>query len=768
MLRDHYRKSLLTILLFASVPGLIIGLVLFVVSKQQIEQELQEAHQKQMLQTVSNMDDQFSYLERSLAYWAFDPQLNDGLKEFDFIYGYKEIHEIYQTLLVMEGSHPLIERVELFVDGDKPVVFTQERYYDVTVTQSAAYRELLEQDNTLFWSNSFQTALDNKSRNQTFKIAHKMSSQGSKPFGVLIMYLNEKKVQQLMETMTPYPEGITFLVNENMEWLFTQAQSEEMQTLEQAIFEQVQQKEMDRNTFLFVYNNTTYSVIYSYFSRLGEKWVLSSAVPLTSITEPVTLISKIILLVSGALLLFTIIASWFASRSLYSPIDRLTKLIYGSKDRLKSSTHSNEFEMIESRWNNLSRESQTLQQQLEQQIPSLRKGFLLQLLHGHMYSYSEDEIKNQMESMGMDVQQHRYCFIYIQLRGFSKLEGRFSKGDEGLVTFVATNMIEELMSNMKHQADIINFHNLTIGLLVALPDEKTREQFDEEMYRICEEVIRSIEHILHMKATICISRTTNIMKSIPLLLEEAQLATSYRTVNDDHQIIDMEKLNELNEDRSLEYPFELERQVLHAIRTGKEEEAGALVMQFMQQLSLPKANEAIVKQGMLQLLGSIHHLVLQSGLHPYQVYDGVNLYEKLGQLHEIEEITRWFKTKVIQPFIDDISQKQSLHMRSVVEKAAEILQQQYQMDISLDYCADLLKISPFILSKMFKEVMGINFIDYLTAIRLDKARELLRDTDLKISEVAERVSYQHSYFNRLFKKQEGVTPSQYRDMSRTV
>ncbi|MFD2876142.1 helix-turn-helix transcriptional regulator [Paenibacillus rhizoplanae] len=58
----------------------------------------------------------------------------------------------------------------------------------------------------------------------------------------------------------------------------------------------------------------------------------------------------------------------------------------------------------------------------------------------------------------------------------------------------------------------------------------------------------------------------------------------------------------------------------------------------------------------------------------------------------------------------------------------------------------------FLLSKSFKRVTGQNFIDYVTELRLTKAKELLRDTDLKMNDVALQVGYQQSYFNRIFQK----------------
>ncbi|MFC3340840.1 hypothetical protein ACFOHW_00035 [Paenibacillus abyssi] len=124
-LGGNYRKSLIAILLIASFPGIVTGSILFIVSKQQIENELQQVHHNQLKQTVGTIDDQFSFLERSMAHWAFDPQFTGSLRNLDFAYDYKEIHDIYRTLLIMEGSNPLIERVELFLN--EPVALSSRR-----------------------------------------------------------------------------------------------------------------------------------------------------------------------------------------------------------------------------------------------------------------------------------------------------------------------------------------------------------------------------------------------------------------------------------------------------------------------------------------------------------------------------------------------------------------------------------------------------------------------------------------------------------------
>ena len=72
-------------------------------------------------------------------------------------------------------------------------------------------------------------------------------------------------------------------------------------------------------------------------------------------------------------------------------------------------------------------------------------------------------------------------------------------------------------------------------------------------------------------------------------------------------------------------------------------------------------------------------------------------------------------------------------------------------------------ISPNYLSERFKEVTGVNFVDYIARHRIEKARELLQNLNLRISEIAFAVGFQSlSQFNRVFRKLAGKSPTAYR------
>lgn len=139
------------------------------------------------------------------------------------------------------------------------------------------------------------------------------------------------------------------------------------------------------------------------------------------------------------------------------------------------------------------------------------------------------------------------------------------------------------------------------------------------------------------------------------------------------------------------------------------------------------------------------------------------MYERLSAIREPEQMKHWMMSKVLVPYIQEIEIRSQEPLKQVVERTMQYMDEHYRNEISLEGCADAEQMTPYALSKAFKQVSGMNFIDYLTKVRMEAAKQLLRETTMKINDIAAAVGYQHSYFNRIFKKQEGVTPSQYRD-----
>lgn len=107
--------------------------------------------------------------------------------------------------------------------------------------------------------------------------------------------------------------------------------------------------------------------------------------------------------------------------------------------------------------------------------------------------------------------------------------------------------------------------------------------------------------------------------------------------------------------------------------------------------------------------------------------------------------------------------------RQIIRKVKDIIASRLDQDISLQYLADQVHLNHRYLSALFKTESGQNLSDYVTTCRMDKAKHLLRTTQLKIQDIARSCGYPNSkYFMSVFKQVVGSTPSEYRDSTGQV
>lgn len=99
----------------------------------------------------------------------------------------------------------------------------------------------------------------------------------------------------------------------------------------------------------------------------------------------------------------------------------------------------------------------------------------------------------------------------------------------------------------------------------------------------------------------------------------------------------------------------------------------------------------------------------------------------------------------------------------MIDNVLSEIREHYMEDISLTSLSAKYNISMGHLSKLIKEQLSVNFSDYIASLRIQRAKELLRDDSLSIQEISEIVGYNdYFYFTKVFKKVEGISPSKYR------
>jgi len=140
----------------------------------------------------------------------------------------------------------------------------------------------------------------------------------------------------------------------------------------------------------------------------------------------------------------------------------------------------------------------------------------------------------------------------------------------------------------------------------------------------------------------------------------------------------------------------------------------------------------------------------------------MELYNDNTGVENMYQLKSWLniKLKNAASGLHEESLKQS---GNPVALAINYIMDYYMEDLSLDIVANKANISPNYLCRRFRQETGENFVDYVTNVRISKARELLAYKRFTAKEVAKKVGYSnHTYFSKLFKKATGKTVAEYR------
>ncbi|OPA79152.1 DNA-binding response regulator [Paenibacillus selenitireducens] len=114
--------------------------------------------------------------------------------------------------------------------------------------------------------------------------------------------------------------------------------------------------------------------------------------------------------------------------------------------------------------------------------------------------------------------------------------------------------------------------------------------------------------------------------------------------------------------------------------------------------------------------------------------------------------------------IKGIREEREQRTWSVIDHAITFIQEKFREELSLEEVAEHVHLNPHYFSKVFKQETGETYIDYVTRLRIDEAKELIKDGQLSLKEVCYLVGYKDpNYFSRVFKKVEGVSPTEYRN-----
>ena len=212
------------------------------------------------------------------------------------------------------------------------------------------------------------------------------------------------------------------------------------------------------------------------------------------------------------------------------------------------------------------------------------------------------------------------------------------------------------------------------------------------------------------------------------------------------------------------YPIELEKELIASVQMGDKNRAKQIINRFLNEIfSYASGDLEIVKAKLYEFTAFLSRSAVEAGA-PLATLTGVirKSSRLLLENADFSDICRE-TVEILDGFIDAVYESRGKKNTSEhLYKAIQYINAHYFEDLNLDILAQNVFVSSYYLSHLFRREMGVTFSDYLTKVRVSRAKELLME-GRSVEDVSECVGYRDgNYFIKIFKKYVGVTPSKYR------
>ncbi|MFC0215283.1 helix-turn-helix domain-containing protein [Paenibacillus chartarius] len=298
-----------------------------------------------------------------------------------------------------------------------------------------------------------------------------------------------------------------------------------------------------------------------------------------------------------------------------------------------------------------------------------------------------------------------------------------------------------------------------LAIVVAHGEDIESGEIARSLNRLKEAVFRELQ--LSMTAGIGMVKDKAV--EISSSFEEARHALSYKVIQGARTVISYPEIRSLTGERR-NVPEELIDKLEAALNNMDEEKCISLIGEIFCWMEA----EFIASPAELQLLclNIVLSSVRKMSFQQLQQNDFLGRHilslEGISRFRTLERLEQWM-VEVIQGIIAFNLEHNISKKKDIIAEVKKYVAEHYNESISLAELAARYFINPYYLSQLFKQKTGDTYLNFLAQVRINKAKELLEKTNLKVYEISQTVGYSDTqHFSRLFEKLTGCKPSEYR------
>lgn len=346
----------------------------------------------------------------------------------------------------------------------------------------------------------------------------------------------------------------------------------------------------------------------------------------------------------------------------------------------------------------------------------------------------------------------RCQIMTIEIDRFDELITEDQWGDRQLVAFAVRNIVQDLTAGDELRVVFLFAGGSRLHYLVAGPACERG---------MAHRLIDAVRRWVKISISVGLSESMPRFGELPRLYAQAEEALRNKWIHGEGLVCSYEDAA-LADERSVGYPTELDEALCRAVRACDTAAAAAALAGFLERIRAGQASFALFQRFGLQLLSSVCRIVYESRLQDTVLREVSRPQEMFRREFTAEEYDA-FMRELIAASIRALEWHRAHKSERAIERAIAFIRDNADRDISLEDVAQHVRMSGGYFSSFFKQETGDNFIDYLTRLRIDRAKQLMMSSELRLYEISKLVGYQDvKYFSRLFKRHVGATPAEYR------
>lgn len=390
-------------------------------------------------------------------------------------------------------------------------------------------------------------------------------------------------------------------------------------------------------------------------------------------------------------------------------------------------------------------------------LPILRELFLNDLVRR---TTDIDTVVPKLREYGIDILDARkWLAVVIHIEQIEQSEIQVLSQHQELIPISVRGLVEDHLKSYCRNAIFNSADGITV--IVAVDENNTQTGLINLLNDICKESKR----VLEVSITVGVGHSCNSLKEISRSYQSAVDALGYRA------IVGIGKTIYINDVEpvicgKLQLDVKSEAELTAAVKFGPKELISNVIQSLVAHMDEVKVHARQYQAYMLSIINCITRTMQQYDLDIGEMFDSENWYTAIMEgIYRKEEFAEWLLPIALR-MNEALNHERDNTARKVILNAKEYILEHYSdPELSVETLCRYLHMSPAYFSTMFKKETGQTYINYLTQVRLDKAVELLNETDEKTYMIAQKVGYQEqNYFSYVFKKWYGISPTKYRGM----